>query len=176
MQELKDSKLDLVVAGTKEGVLMVESEAQELNEEIMLGAVMFGHGSVPARHRYDYRYAKCAPKTRGISETPGSQRNSRRKCELVEADLRESLQNSRQAGTLASSMPPRKKIIEAFRFNEKSATTHQSQFKELEADIVRTDVLKTGRASTARHGKPSARSLPKSASCPDARLGPVHPR
>jgi polyribonucleotide nucleotidyltransferase len=41
--QLNDSKLDLVVAGTQEGVLMVESEADGLNEEIMLGAVVFGH-------------------------------------------------------------------------------------------------------------------------------------
>jgi polyribonucleotide nucleotidyltransferase len=42
MQEMKDSELDLVVAGTTEGVLMVESEAKELSEDVMLGAVMFG--------------------------------------------------------------------------------------------------------------------------------------
>jgi len=41
--QLGDSKLDLVVAGTEEGVLMVESEASGLDEEVMLGAVMFGH-------------------------------------------------------------------------------------------------------------------------------------
>ncbi len=41
--QLTESKLDLVVAGTEEGVLMVESEADGLNEEVMLGAVMFGH-------------------------------------------------------------------------------------------------------------------------------------
>ncbi len=41
--QLNDSKLDLVVAGTEEGVLMVESEASGLDEEVMLGAVMFGH-------------------------------------------------------------------------------------------------------------------------------------
>jgi len=41
--QLADSKLDLVVAGTAEGVLMVESEAKGLDEDIMLGAVMFGH-------------------------------------------------------------------------------------------------------------------------------------
>ncbi|MEC9167730.1 MAG: polyribonucleotide nucleotidyltransferase, partial [Pseudomonadota bacterium] len=40
---MADSALDLVVAGTQEGVLMVESEAQELPEEVMLGAVVFGH-------------------------------------------------------------------------------------------------------------------------------------
>ena len=41
--ELKDSQLDLVVAGTEKAVLMVESEAKELSEEIMLGSVVFGH-------------------------------------------------------------------------------------------------------------------------------------
>jgi polyribonucleotide nucleotidyltransferase len=41
--QLKESKLELVVAGTKEGVLMVESEADSLSEEVMLGAVVFGH-------------------------------------------------------------------------------------------------------------------------------------
>ena len=41
--QCEESKLDLMVAGTTEGVLMVESEASELSEEIMLGAVTFGH-------------------------------------------------------------------------------------------------------------------------------------
>ena len=41
--QLPDSTLDLLVAGTRQGVLMVESEASELSEEVMLGAVMFGH-------------------------------------------------------------------------------------------------------------------------------------
>ncbi len=41
--ELVDSQLELVVAGTKDAVLMVESEAMELSEDVMLGAVMFGH-------------------------------------------------------------------------------------------------------------------------------------
>jgi polyribonucleotide nucleotidyltransferase len=43
MSELKESELELVVAGTKDAVLMVESEARELSEEVMLGAVVFGH-------------------------------------------------------------------------------------------------------------------------------------
>jgi len=41
--ELKTSQLDLVVAGTQQAVLMVESEAQQLSEDVMLGAVVFGH-------------------------------------------------------------------------------------------------------------------------------------
>src|SRR5512133_3689174 len=43
LDQLPRSQLDLIVAGTGEGVLMVESEAKELSEEIMLGAVTFGH-------------------------------------------------------------------------------------------------------------------------------------
>ena len=43
VDEMQESKLDLVVAGTADAVLMVESEAKELGEELMLGAVMFGH-------------------------------------------------------------------------------------------------------------------------------------
>jgi polyribonucleotide nucleotidyltransferase len=43
VSELADSKLELVVAGTSDAVLMVESEADELSEDVMLGAVMFGH-------------------------------------------------------------------------------------------------------------------------------------
>src|SRR6266487_5776647 len=43
LDEMVESQLDLVVAGTQDAVLMVESEAKELTEEVMLGAVMFGH-------------------------------------------------------------------------------------------------------------------------------------
>ncbi|HEX2594588.1 MAG TPA: polyribonucleotide nucleotidyltransferase [Rhizomicrobium sp.] len=43
IEDMPNSKLDLVVAGTHDAVMMVESEAQELSEDVMLGAVMFGH-------------------------------------------------------------------------------------------------------------------------------------
>ena len=49
------SDLDLVVAGTRDAVMMVESEAKELTEETMLGAVVFGHQPVPAGDRPDHR-------------------------------------------------------------------------------------------------------------------------
>ena len=47
--ELKTSQLNLVVAGTEQAVLMVESEANELPEEVMLGAVVFGHEQMAGR-------------------------------------------------------------------------------------------------------------------------------
>jgi len=48
IDEMVNSKLDLVVAGTRDAVMMVESEAQELSEAVMLGAVMFGHREMQA--------------------------------------------------------------------------------------------------------------------------------
>ena len=48
VDDMPNSKLDLVVAGTEDAVLMVESEAQELSEQVMLGAVMFGHREMQA--------------------------------------------------------------------------------------------------------------------------------
>ena len=46
--QLADSKLDMIVAGTKDAVLMVESQAQELSEDQMLGAVLFAHQEMQA--------------------------------------------------------------------------------------------------------------------------------
>ena len=48
LDQLKDTQLDLVVAGTAQAVLMVESEAQELSEDVMLGAVVYGHQQMQA--------------------------------------------------------------------------------------------------------------------------------
>jgi len=48
IDDIKEGQLDLVVAGTNDAVLMVESEARELSEEVMLGAVMFGHREMQA--------------------------------------------------------------------------------------------------------------------------------
>ncbi|MBV9548087.1 MAG: polyribonucleotide nucleotidyltransferase, partial [Alphaproteobacteria bacterium] len=62
LSELPESKLELVVAGTSEGVLMVESEAQELSEEVMLGAVVFGHQQMQAAIQAIIRLAEKAAK------------------------------------------------------------------------------------------------------------------
>ena len=54
-EELEDSYLDMVVAGTEKAVLMVESEAKELNEDLMLGAVLFGHQEMQTVIKACYR-------------------------------------------------------------------------------------------------------------------------
>ncbi len=62
LEESKESSLDLVVAGTQEGVLMVESEAQELSEATMLDAVIFGHDSYQPVIKMIQEFAKEAGK------------------------------------------------------------------------------------------------------------------
>ena len=62
--QLKDSQLDLVVAGTQTAVLMVESEAKELSEDVMLGAVMFGHSEQQVAINAIKEFAAEAGKTK----------------------------------------------------------------------------------------------------------------
>ena len=62
LEEMPNSKLELVVAGTHDAVMMVESEAQELSEEVMLGAVMFGHREMQTAIKAIIRLAEKAAK------------------------------------------------------------------------------------------------------------------
>jgi polyribonucleotide nucleotidyltransferase len=88
IDELKDSELDLVVAGTGEAVLMVESEAKELSEEIMLGAVMAGHKAfqpvIDAIIRLAERAAKEPRELAGVDKSAVE----KAVLEIGEADLR----------------------------------------------------------------------------------------
>src|SRR5438874_4670197 len=86
IDEMIESKLDLVVAGTQDAVLMVESEAKELPENVMLGAVMFGHRHfqpvIDAIIQLAEKAAK-EPRDFALSETAELEREIRA---LVEAD------------------------------------------------------------------------------------------
>ena len=75
------SQLDLVVAGTAEGVLMVESEAKELSEEIMLGAVTFGHREFQRVIQTIIELAEtCAREPWGMTPALAERDLSRRDC------------------------------------------------------------------------------------------------
>src|SRR5579863_6394424 len=88
VEEMKDSTLDLVVAGTADAVLMVESEAQELSEEVMLKAVMGGHAAFQPVIQAIIRLAEKAAKD--PRELPAHDRSAVEKAVLGvgEADLR----------------------------------------------------------------------------------------
>lgn len=86
--ELADSQLDLVVAGTKRSVLMVESEAKELSEEVMLGAVMFGHREMQPVIDMIVELAEAAAKDPFDFKKPDHSALEANVRKLAESDLR----------------------------------------------------------------------------------------
>jgi len=93
LKELKESDLDLVVAGTKSAVLMVESEAKELSEETMLGAVLFGHQEMQVVIDAIQKLADATAKPRWDWEPkPVDEKLSQQVKELAEQRLAEGYQ------------------------------------------------------------------------------------
>ncbi len=91
--QLKDSKLNLVVAGTEHAVLMVESEAHELSEEVMLGSVMFGHQQMQAAIQAINELADAAAKPMWDWQPPAKDETlSARVAALAETELRAAFQ------------------------------------------------------------------------------------
>ena len=87
--QLKESKLNLVVAGTEQGVMMVESEAHELSEDVMLGAVVFGHEQMQSAIQAIHELAEVAGKPAWDWQPPAKDEALvARVAELAEADLR----------------------------------------------------------------------------------------
>src|SRR5271155_635574 len=88
IDEMTDSQLDLVVAGTQDAVLMVESEAKELPENIMLGAVMFGHKHFQPVIEAIIRLAEKAAKEPRDFATPDHSALEKTMLGLIEKELR----------------------------------------------------------------------------------------
>lgn len=87
---LKDSQLNLVVAGTEQGVLMVESEAMELSEDVMLGAVVFGHQHMQAAIQAIHELAEVAGKPSWDWQPPAKDEGLiARVAEIAEKGLRD---------------------------------------------------------------------------------------
>src|SRR3954463_14543737 len=91
--QLKESKLNLVVAGTEQGVMMVESEALQLSEDVMLGGVMFGHEQMQAAIQAIHGLAEVAAKPAWDWQPPArDEALIGRVAELAEAPMREAFQ------------------------------------------------------------------------------------
>ncbi len=143
LEEMNNQTLDLVVAGTKEGVLMVESEASELSEEIMLGAVDYGHKEMGNVIAAIIELAEAAAKEpRPLPDEPVE------KLEYIKtikpyrkkfAKAYKEIDKSKRSKLLSEI---RNDIL--LEFNETSDHALVSSLtKELEADIVRGNILKT---------------------------------
>src|SRR6185437_8996818 len=88
IDEMKESNLDLVIAGTQDAVMMVESEAKELSEEIMLGAVMFGHRHFQPVIQAIIQLAEKAAKEPRDFAQPDTKAVEKEMLGIVEKDLR----------------------------------------------------------------------------------------
>jgi polyribonucleotide nucleotidyltransferase len=166
ISQLKDSQLNLVVAGTASAVLMVESEAQELSEDVMLGAVVYGHEQMQAAINAINELVEVAGKPEWDWQPPARDEALIAKVsQLAEAELREAYRiTSKQARTVKC-REVTKKTIEALCTGEGApdATAVGNLIFELEAKIVRNQILdgepridgrdtRTVRPITIRHG------------------------
>ncbi len=148
--EQRESELDLVVAGTRDGVLMVESEANELDEKIMLGAVQFGFKEfqgvidkiielaeisakdsweVPEKNNPDYFDKLLNISKEQLSPLYNIKEKKKRNESLNEA---------------------RKKIIESFQEDTDDIDTLKDNIKTIEKNIVRSSVMDTNKRIDGR--------------------------
>jgi polyribonucleotide nucleotidyltransferase len=158
IDEMQESQLDLVVAGTADAVLMVESEAKELPEEAMLGAVMFGHRHFQPVIDAIIQLAEAAAKEPRDFALPDSEALDKEILGLVEQDLRAAYaipgKQERHAAVEAA-----KARVKAHFFPEGAENPKYDElrvagaFKELEAKIVRWSILDTGRRIDGRDVK-----------------------
>ncbi len=142
-KELEKSKLDLVVAGTRDAVLMVESEAKGLTEEEMLNAVKFGHeGFVPVIEMIE-ELAKECKKPEWVVEKKDLSEIKKKLEEEFTSDLKKAFatkDKQDRSNQISEITDKAKKLYEE---NENySDLDVNSQLKNLEKTIVRTDILK----------------------------------
>ncbi len=153
MQDLRnnpDQRLDLVVAGTKDAVMMVESEAYELSEAEMLGAVKFAHDAIQpvidliidlaedaAKEPFDFQ----APDYSGLYDAVKAAGEEQMRAAFAITDKQE-----RTAAVAAA----RDAIKEALNEEQLADSNLGSALKKLEAGILRGDVVKTGKRIDGR--------------------------
>ena len=157
IDEMPETSLDLIMAGTQDAVMMVESEAKELSEDQMLGAVMFGHDAAKqaidmiidfaedcAKEPWDYQPADHGDWPQKIRS-------------LVQDDLRaayqERVKQERQAKIAAAKEKAVAEFCDEEDENALSKTVLSDLFKGVEADIVRGGIIETGERIDGRDVK-----------------------
>jgi len=142
-KELEKSKLDLVVAGTKDAVLMVESEANGLSEEEMLKAVKFGHENFIPIIKMIEDLAKDCKKPDWIIEKKDLSEVKKRLDKEFTAELKKafSIKDKQERSNLISNITERAKKIYEEDENISELDVNY-ELKNLEKKIVRTDILK----------------------------------
>ncbi len=153
VDEMSDTKLDLVVAGTEDAVMMVESEAEELTEDVMLGAVMFGQKHFQPVIQAIIKLAETAAKEPWDIELPDAEKYLPKVREIAEAGLTEAFQIAEKKKRNDAVSEIKKKVFEGVEVPEGDAAEQVllgSTFKSLEANIMRSSVVKTGKRIDGR--------------------------
>jgi polyribonucleotide nucleotidyltransferase len=144
MTQLKESKLNLVVAGTEQGVLMVESEALELAEDVMLGGVMFGHEQMQAAIQAIHELAEAAGKPAwDWQPLAKDEALIARVAELAEADMREAFRIKQKQTRNSRLNEIRKATLEKLVAENPQVNVNlvKETFFNLESKIVRGQIL-----------------------------------
>ena len=142
---LKDSRLDLVVAGTESAVLMVESEAKELPEDVMLGAVLFGHEHIGIVVDTIRELAAEAGKPAWGWQKPEADLTLREKVEAaVTADVTVAYQVADKLARQDAVAAVRDRVVESLASGdtpEYEPDAVKAEFKNVEKSIVRGRIL-----------------------------------
>ena len=155
LEQVETSELDLVVAGTVEGVLMVESQANELSEDVMLGAVMFGHREFQPVINLIIELAELAAKDPFEMPAPAYDKAAlkAKMLELVGGDITAAYAIRLKQQRYEAIGAAKQKAIAALSSDTLPSDAVPSTFKELEADVLRGAVIDTkkridGRSTT----------------------------
>jgi polyribonucleotide nucleotidyltransferase len=158
LDEMTESQLDLVVAGTQDAVMMVESEAKELSEEVMLGAVMFGHRHFQPVIEAIIKLAEKAAKEPRELQVADTSALEKEMLGLVEVDLRAAYAIANKAERHDAADAAKAKVATHFCPEGVESPPYSKQqvadvFKTIEAKIVRWNILDTGRRIDGRDVK-----------------------
>ncbi|WP_273754607.1 polyribonucleotide nucleotidyltransferase [Bartonella sp. MM73XJBT.G] len=156
IDEMPESKLDLVVAGTESAVLMVESEAQELPEDIMLGAVMFGHKGLQPVIDAIIKLAEVAAKDPRDFVPEDLSDLEKAMEEMAEQSIRKAYTITDKQERYAAIDALKTEIIDKFMLETEedcqfSTDQIATVFKQLQAKIVRGNILDTERRIDGRN-------------------------
>jgi len=146
---MPESKLDLVVAGTSDAVLMVESEAQELSEEVMLKAVMFGQKAFQPVIDAIIKLAEVAAKEPREFTAEDLSDLEKKMLKFAEKDIRNAYQITDKQQRYAAVDAVKAKVIEKFLPEGEEQPLYNGEqiaavFKHLQAKVVRWNILDTG--------------------------------
>ncbi|MFL6752253.1 MAG: polyribonucleotide nucleotidyltransferase, partial [Sphingomicrobium sp.] len=153
--EIAEGALDLVVAGTRNAVMMVESEAKELSEEEMLGAVMFAHRSMQPVIEAIIKLAEQAAKEPWeLAPSADKESIKGRLKDLIGKDIEAAYKLTNKSERSAALNAAREKAAQAFAESEPQEQLVAAKLvKSIEADVVRGAILKDGRRIDGRDTK-----------------------